>query len=177
MRRYAAFRRQFGAHLPNESSLLDYKATNIESCLISQTHSWVFCISRDKQILASQLFGGVKPSQYSFTKMHAIMSILKPLITWWPMVYCRSIGRLWVATDYLGRPLSQTCAGLRVTMAWQGDNDARLRQTAEFTPNVMLKMMSDWEVCYQSFEYLIMDDRENGLTIAGEEMWEKRHTY
>ena len=38
LRRYAAVRRQFGAHLSNESSLLDYEATNIESCLISQIH-------------------------------------------------------------------------------------------------------------------------------------------
>ena len=169
--RYAAVRRQFGAHLSNESSLLDYEAyqhrifPHIANCLLGFFASRE--INKSWQVNYSEV---LNPYNNAVKEMHAIMSILKPLTTWWINDQLQEYRQAMGGYGFLKlSTIPQLCDDFHVMLTWEGDNNVLLHQTAKFILKAMFKVLSNREVSYKSLEYLIMDDPEDLLNMTGEE--------
>lgn len=169
--RFAAVRRQFGAHLSNESCLLDYEQyqhrvfPHVANSLLG------FFASREVNKLWQVNYSEVlNPHNKAVKEMHALISIMKPLITWWINDQLQEYRQAMGGYGFLRLSgIPAMCDDFHVMMTWEGDNNVLLHQTAKFILKAMFKVLSNREVSYKSLEYLIMDDPEDLFNMSGEE--------
>lgn len=169
--RFATVRRQFGAHLTNESCLLDYEQyqnrifPHIANTILS------FFASREVNRLWQVNYSEVlNPHNKDVKEMHALISIMKPLITWWTHDELQEYRQAMGGYGYLRlSTIPAMCEDFHVMMTWEGDNNVLFHQTAKFIIKAMFKVLSNRQVAYKSLEYLIMDDPEDLMNMTSEE--------
>lgn len=169
--RYAAVRRQFGAHLSNESCLLDYE--HYQHRIFPHVANSIlgFFGSREVNKLWQSNYAEVlNPHNKSVKEMHALMSIMKPLLTWWINEQLQEYRQAMGGFGFLRLSMIPSmCEDFHVMMTWEGDNNVLLHQTAKFILKAMFKVLSNRQVSYKSLEYLIMDDPEDLFNLSSEE--------
>lgn len=169
--RYATVRRQFGAHLSNESCLLDYQQyQNRIFPHVANTLLGFFASREINKMWHVNYSEVLNPLNKAVKEMHAIMSIMKPLVTWWVNDQLQEYRQAMGGFGFLRQSAIPTlCDDFHVMLTWEGDNNVLLHQTAKFILKAMFKVLSDREVSYKSLEYLIMDDPEDLLNLSSEE--------
>lgn len=158
--RYCAVRRQYGRTKYNEELLLDYPI--IQKTLIPVYSKLMISFFSARQIanLWNENYKDVfNPEKKELGEMHALISILKPLITWW--MIDSSYASLMV-TQQLGLTseagLVERIASSNVQTTWEGDNIILLQQTARFVLKGVKKLLSGEENIFPSLSYLRLDD-------------------
>lgn len=161
--RYAATRRQFGAHLSNESHLLDYEQYQNRVFPHVATNLVSFFAAREVNKLWMRLYNeSINPKNEEAVEMHALISVMKPLITW-------SINDLLIEyRSAMGgwgyHKLSQIPTMIddyQVMITWEGDNNVLIHQAAKFILKGIFRVLSNRPVSYKSLEYLTQEDPED----------------
>lgn len=161
--RYAATRRQFGAHLSNESHLMDYEQyqnrvlPHISFALVA------FFASRQVNSLWMRLYSeSINPKNEEAKEMHALISVMKPIVTWAindMLIEYRSAMGGW-GYHRLSQ-LPSMIDDFQVMSTWEGDNHVLIHQGAKFILKGIFRVMSNRSVAYKSLEYLAMEDPED----------------
>lgn len=99
------------------------------------------------------------PNKKEVEEMHALISILKPLITWWMI---DSSSAALTVTQHLGLTteagLVQRISSSNVQTTWEGDNNVLLQQTARFVMKGIDKILKGEENPYPTLSYLKFED-------------------
>lgn len=154
--RYATVRRQFGEHQNFEHNLLSYpQYQNRIFPYLASFYLFHFANRMANLLWFDNYQRVLDPKNKEVKEMHAIISILKPIVTW---TYNDSINEYRQAMGGFGFLAISQIAGLlndgHVNMTWEGDNYVLLHQTARFVLKGFAKFAaSDKPSKYKSLSY------------------------
>lgn len=159
--RYTAVRRQLSKErFIDEKIMLDYPS--IQNILIPVYSKLIIGFFSARQIanLWNEKYKEVfNPKMKEVKEMHALISILKPLITWW--LIDSSYAALTV-TQYLGLTseagLVDRITSCNVQTTWEGDNNILLQQTARFVLNGLNNLLKESSNSFETLSYLKIKD-------------------
>ena len=154
--RFAAVRRQFGKEKNNEMSLIEYPGyqhrvfPHVANFLIGSFSAVE--INRLWQENSSKIF---EEKNKEVKEMHALISIMKPIFTWWGL---DCLNGLRMAMGGLGyskhAEIGTMIADYHVCTTWEGENYILVQQTGKFLLDQYFKKMSDQPQNYKSTDYI-----------------------
>lgn len=156
--RYAALRRQFGANHNSESSIINYEQYQARVFPHAANGQLMFFSARRaNQLWIDNYRNVLDPHDLACKEMHAIISIMKPLITW---AANEALNQMRQALGGYGFLSISTIPAMlndsHVQLTWEGDNYILIHQTARFVLKGVFNLLSGKPVKYKSLEYLTM---------------------
>lgn len=162
--RFATVRKQFGDNPEAEHNLLSYEQYQSRVFPIAAWSTIAAFASREiNKLWMKNWMNVLDPKNKEVKEMHALISIMKPLLTWWN---CESLSECRQALGgygYLSISMIPTAiADSHVSMTWEGDNYVLINQTARFVLKAAMKAFGTKSPQkYKTVEYLWVDDPED----------------
>lgn len=170
--RYAAVRRQFGKEKNREMSIIEYPHFQSRMFPHYANHLITLFTARAINNLWNTNYSSIlDPKNKQVKEMHALMSALKPISTWYAVRAVRE------AREAMGGNGMSLLSGIpsslndsNVIVTWEGDNNVLLQQTAKFLLSGVAKVFKGEESNYPSLKFLTMQPEQdyfpNGLAYA-----------
>jgi acyl-CoA oxidase len=157
--RFATVRRQFGREKNIEMSLIEYPGyqqrvfPHVTNFLIGSFAA----MESNEQWQTNSKFVFEEKNQ-EVKEMHAIISVLKPIYTWW-LVQC--LNDLRMAMGGLGyskhAEIGSMIDDYHVMTTWEGENYVLIQQTAKFLLKRYFKITQGQENKYSSLDYIQLE--------------------
>ena len=157
--RFATVRRQFGKEKNNEMSLIEYPGYQNRVF----PHAANFLVGSFAAVEVNRLWQDNAQNIFinnnkEVKEMHAIISAMKPLYSWWN-IDC--LNKLRLAMGGLGyskhAELGHMIDDFHVLSTWEGDNNVLIQQTVKFLLDQYFKKLSDKPIHYKSIDYIRVD--------------------
>lgn len=164
--RYATVRRQFGPRKYEERSLISYQQYQNRVFPVAANSMIPFFAVRAANLLWMKNFKQVlDPTNEDVKEMHAIISIMKPLVTWSVSDGLQQIRQALGGYGFLSlSTIPSMISDFHVMMTWEGDNYVLIHQTAKFVLKGVFRLLSDRPVKYKSLAYLTLAQPEEIFT-------------
>jgi acyl-CoA oxidase len=156
--RYAAIRRQFGPNNNSEFSIINYEQYQARVFPHAAAGQLLFFSARrTNQLWIDNYRNVLDPHDTACKEMHAVISIMKPLITWASVDALNQMRQALGGYGYLS--ISNIPCMLNdshVQLTWEGDNYILIHQTARFVLKGLFNLLSDKPIKYKTLQYLTM---------------------
>lgn len=158
--RFAAVRRQFGPSQSNEVCLLEYpQYQNRLFPLAAATILSIFAAREANNLWFANYPHVLEPKHRGVKEMHAFLSIMKPLLTWWSIETVTQVRFAMGGFGYLSISyLPSLIQDMHASPTWEGDNWILLQQSARFVLKGVLRLLTGRQQEYSSLEFLTLDE-------------------
>ena len=168
--RFATVRRQFGKEKNTEMSIIEYPGYQHRVF----PHAINFLVGSFAAMDSNQLWqtngSHVFEENNSVVKeMHALISVIKPLYTWWLV---EALNQIRMAMGGLGyskhAEIGSMLDDYHVMTTWEGDNHVLIQQTAKFLLARYMKAVQGAENKYTSVDYIRTESLEDERIVVND---------